>query len=379
MVNQNQHRLERSGCPEQTPTPCDAVGNIARQAYTDTAIVATTCNTSGDALPNCNFGPLTPKEQREAYVREIAAPLFEGSPPLIAYLDRSSYKGTNREFDGRVSAHNMRDFLKTYETESAMGRNEWPYTEKNAQYVRDLLDFKYPEITGENFAGFSTKALCRRAGLTKVRVKDYEGYAVLAESWKQATQEDSTFRQDVQASHERNDAAEAAKRIANPCDTPKVQDPCDVPPPAPPAKDPCEVVPPPKAQDPCDVPPVTKPCDVPQPCGMSEAEKAARFQADLDRMSTFERGSTYWGISKKLLHAGMQPGDRDDITNRDIHRLTRSLLEISYAHTNDKGIPNPMPHPRDRVHVREHIDELAVKHEKLARALDRLLVSEQQE
>jgi hypothetical protein len=410
MVNHNEHRLENCERPVQTAAPCDTVGNIARQAYTENAIVVTAGDgrTSSSSLPDCGFSPLSPKEQREAYVREVAAPLFEGSPPLIAYLDRSSYKGTNREFDGRVSSHNMRDFLKEYETMSAMGNAEWPYTERNAQYVRDLLDFKYPELTGENFAGFSAQALCRRAGLTKMSVKSYDDYAVLSTAWKQAVVEDSSFREDVRASHEAEAAAAAAK-TAKPCDPapepngpcdvtpldtvhdgrpmpkdgdillgdnqPQTTTPCDVPPPPKTqTSGPCEVAPP-KAQEPCEVAPQpASPCDTPkQPCGPSEAEREAYFKVQLDKMTTFRDGGSYWRMSRKLLHAGMQKGDVDDVTNKDINRLTRSLLGINHAHTDAKGLPVPMCHPGDKVDVQSNIVKLSLEHEKLARAFERMM------
>jgi hypothetical protein len=120
MSHQNQHnRPERDGrerSVEVSTTPQDAVRGIASAAYTENVVIADTRNACADNLPSCGFAPLSDREQRQAYVREIAAPLFEGSPPLMAYLDRSSYRGDNREFDGRVSAHNMHDFLKTYET-----------------------------------------------------------------------------------------------------------------------------------------------------------------------------------------------------------------------------------------------------------------------
>ena len=381
MSNQFQHnRPERNGCPDVPPTPGEVVNHLARAAYTESAIIARTVNTGDDILPDCHFDPMSTKEQRQAYVREVAAPLFEGSPPLMAYLDRSSFRGDNREFDGRVSAHNMHDFLKTYETMQATGHNEWPYTEKNAQYVRDLLDFKYPELTGPNFAGFSAQALCRRAGLTKMSVKSYDDYAVLATAWKQGTSEDNSFRQDVAASNRPNTDvpcttppdAPPQKQADVPCDTPKAvpadppcdapkpQPPCDVPPPAPP----CDV--PAKPVSPCDA--ATKPVD---PCGPTDAEIA--LKARFEKMSTFQEGGSYWRMANRWLHAGMKPGDRDDISNRDVHEITREFLNLKHAHVNDKGLPVPMCHPGDRVPIPEHLVELAARHEKLARALERMM------
>ena len=223
---------------------------------------ASPCNVAD--LPTCNFQPLSDKEQRQAYVREIAAPLFEGTPPLMSYLDRSSYKGDNREFDGRVSVHNMNDFLKTYETMRETGQQAWPYTDKNAQYVRDLLDFKYPELTGENFAGFSARALCRRAGLDKVKVKHYEDYAVLATSWKQAVNEDASFSQDAQ----RNTAANSAVPDTVAADAASGKPPCEVPPPpCPPVPEiPCKPVDAPPAPPVAEAPPPQPTLAPPSPC-----------------------------------------------------------------------------------------------------------------
>jgi hypothetical protein len=315
---------------------------------------------SDAVLPTCNFQPLSRKEQREAYVREIAAPLFEGSPPLMSYLDRSSYKGDNREFDGRVSVHNMNDFLKTYETMRETGQTAWPYTDKNAQYVRDLLDFKYPELTGENFAGFSARALCRRAGLTKVSVKHYEDYAVLAASWKQALNEDASFSRDVQLSKVSNSAgADSAVAVST---INKV--PCDVPPP------PC----PPVREVPCAAPVPKSPCE-------ADAELARQhdraMKLRLEQMSTFENGGSYWRMANKFLHAGMRPCDTNDVTNQDINRLTRDFVRLNHSTIDRRGLPNPMVHPGDSVPVAQHLQELVARHHKLARAIERMLNAEQ--
>jgi AcrR family transcriptional regulator len=318
-------------------------------------------------------------------VREIAAPLFEGTPPLFAYLDRSSYKGDNREFDGRVSVHNMHDFLKTYETMSEMGQNQWPYTEKNAQYVRDLLDFKYPELTGENFAGFSAQALCRRAGLTKMSVKHYEDYAVLATAWKQALSEDVSFRQDIQNVKVTEQISVQERPCVPPVDTtcPQIapEKPCA----------PVVEMPPPVLEIPCTQPAET-PCAPVEKAPLapksncdsdagSDAELASRHDREvrlrLEQMSTFDKGGSYWRMASKFLHAGMRPCDTDDVTNQDINRLMRSFVKINHSTINRKGLPNPMVHPGDTVPVSEHLEELVARHDKLAKAIERMMNAEQ--
>jgi AcrR family transcriptional regulator len=328
---------------------------LSRQAYTDVRVNITDGgNPCADALPTCSFEPLSTREQRQAYVREVAAPLFEGSPPLFAYLDRSSYKGENREFDGRVSVHNMHDFLKTYQTMSEMGQTQWPYTEKNAQYVRDLLDFKYPELTGENFAGFSAQALCRRAGLTKMSVKHYEDYAVLATAWKQALSEDVSFRRDAQANSGDRTTIIASDGDRIPCDV--SQPPCPPAPEAPP------------------VAAVKSPCETDADL-VRQHDREMRLR--LEQMSTFEKGSSYWRMASKFLHAGMRPCDVDDVTNQDINRLTRAFVKINHSTIDSRGLPNPMVHPGDRVPVSQHLEELVTRHDKLARAIARMLNAEQ--
>lgn len=390
----------------------DTVGN-----YNDSASSA--C--SDAVLPTCTFEPLSSKEQSQAYVREVAAPLFEGSPPLMAYLDRSSYKGDNREFDGRVSVHNMNDFLKTYETMRETGQCAWPYTDKNAQYVRDLLDFKYPELTGENFAGFSARALCRRAGLTKVSVKHYDDYAVLATSWKQALAQDASFSRDAQVNGNQNLPNDCevptppcapvpeipckpvdAPPAVQPIDTTTVPEipckPVDAPPTAPhvdttpvphPVEAPCS---PPAPEVPCAPSVVEAPCPPPSPeapCAPPVAKSPCDVDTDLvrqhdremrlrlEQMSTFENGGSYWRMANKFLHAGMRPCDTDDVTNRDINRLTRDFVKLNHSTIDSRGLPNPMVHPGDKVPVAQHLQELVARHDKLARAIERMMTAEQ--
>jgi hypothetical protein len=52
-------------------------------------------------------------------------------------------------------------------------------------------------------------------------------------------------------------------------------------------------------------------------------------------------------------------------------------VKINHSTIDGRGLPNPMVHPGDRVPVSQHLEELVARHDKLARAIARMLNAEQ--
>ncbi|MBS1953254.1 MAG: hypothetical protein JST89_03655 [Cyanobacteria bacterium SZAS-4] len=254
------------------------------------------------------------REERHAGVRDVAAPLFEGSPPLMAILDASH----NGECDGRVSERDMRRFLTAYEvnnkTENA---GTGPYTPENAQYVSDLLNGKYPELTGENFTGFSARALARRAGLDHVKINSIDDYDQLVQVYA-----DKTGKYDT----------------------------------------------PPEATQP------TKPTE---DCGETVEQPTVnddhiRTMSQVDDMSHYRKGEGQWHVAKRLLNAGNEEGD-SGATNKDIWKLTNDIMSVDGTKSLDaKGRTHPIVHPGDDSGVMGNIDQLFAVNPKLAESIHKL-------
>lgn len=253
------------------------------------------------------------REERHEGVRDAAAPLFEGSPPLMAILDASH----NGECDGRVSERDMRRFLTAYEvnnrTENA---GTGPYTPENAQYVSDLLNGKYPELTGENFTGFSARALARRAGLDHIKINSIDDYDQLVQVYA-----DKTGKYDT----------------------------------------------PPEATQP------TKP---EEDCGETEQPVAAvdhtKEYEQIEEMSHYRKGEGQWHVAKRLLNAGNEEGD-SGASNKDIWKLTTDILSVDGTKTLDaKGRSHPVVHPGDTAPVLGNIDQLFAVNPKLAESIHKL-------
>lgn len=250
------------------------------------------------------------REDRREGVRDSAAPLFEGSPPLMAILDASH----NGECDGRVSERDMRRFLTAYEvnnkTENA---GTGPYTPENAQYVSDLLNGRYPELTGENFTGFSARALARRAGLDHVKINSIDDYDQLVQVYA-----DKTGKYDT----------------------------------------------PPEETQP------TKPAETAeQPV---ESEDHIRTRSQIDEMSHYKKGEGQWHVAKRLLNAGNDEGDTG-ASNKDIWKLTKDILSVDGTTSLDKkGRSHPIVHPGDEAPVLENIDQLFTVNPKLAESIHKL-------
>lgn len=252
------------------------------------------------------------REERHAGVRDDAAPLFEGSPPLMAILDASH----NGECDGRVSERDMRRFLTAYEvnnkTENA---GTGPYTPENAQYVSDLLDGKYPELTGENFTGFSARALARRAGLDHVKINSIDDYDQLVQVYADKTG--------------KNDPPPEATTPTNP-------------------------------NDGCTVDEV--------PAAVDHSQAYSQF----DDMSHYRKGEGQWHVAKRLLNAGNEEGD-SAASNKDIWQLTMGITAIDGTKSLDaKGRTHPIVHPGDDAPVLGNIDQLFATNPKLAESFHKL-------
>lgn len=255
------------------------------------------------------------REERHSGVRDAAAQLFEGSPPLMAILDASH----NGECDGRVSERDMRRFLTAYEvnnkTENA---GTGPYTPENAQYVSDLLNGKYPELTGENFTGFSARALARRAGLDHVKINSIDDYDQLVQVYADKTG--------------KYDAPEEATTATTTDDCGETQ-------------------------------------EQPQP---TESEDHIRTMSQVDDMSHYRKGEGQWHVAKRLLNAGNEEGD-SGASNKDIWKLTTDIMSVDGTKSLDsKGRTHPIVHPGDDSGVMGNIDQLFAVNPKLAESIHKL-------
>ena len=263
------------------------------------------------------------REERHEGVRDVAAPLFQGSPPLMAILDASH----NGECDGRVSERDMRRFLTQYEVNNKTDNaGNGPYTPENAAYVSDLLDGKYPELTGENFTGFSARALARRAGLDHVSINSIDDYDKLAAVYGE----------------------KVAAKTSAPVGAPE------------PIKDDCTVEVAPQKQQPCDAP--------------VEAAKPDHSEvfAQVDDLSHYRKGEGQWHVAKRLLNAGNDQGD-SAASNKDIWKLTTDIMHVDGTKALDaKGRAHPIVHPGDDAPVLSNIDTLFAKNPKLAESIFKL-------
>lgn len=249
------------------------------------------------------------REEKHENVRDAAAQLFMGSPPLMAILD-ASHDGT---CDGRVSERDMRRFLTAYEvnnrTENA---GSGPYTPENAQYVSDLLDGKYPDLTGENFTGFSARALARRAGLDHVKINSMEDYDQLV----------SVYADKV-------------------------------------------------AQKQAPEEPVQPPCETDGHAAVEPTDHSEVY-GQIDDLSHYRKGEGQWHVAKRLLNAGNEDGDAK-ATNKDIWQLATGIMSVDGTKSLDaKGRSHPIVHPGDDAPVVENIDMLTAKNPKLAESIQKL-------
>ncbi|HEY9731404.1 MAG TPA: hypothetical protein V6C89_05795 [Drouetiella sp.] len=258
------------------------------------------------------------REERHENVRDVAAQLFVGSPPLMAVLD-ASHDGT---CDGRVSERDMRRFLTAYEVNNTTeNAGTGPYTPENAQYVSDLLNGKYPELTGENFTGFSARALARRAGLDHVRINSMEDYDQLVSVYADKVAQKQAPEEPVQPDCNKAELAAAADAT---------------------------------------VEQASKPVD------HSEA------YAQIDDLSHYRKGEGQWHVAKRLLNAGNEEGDAR-ATNKDIWQLTMGIMSVDGTKALDThGRSHPIVHPGDDAPVVQNIDKLTSQNPKLAESIEKL-------
>lgn len=239
------------------------------------------------------------REAKHDQVLQDAARLLEGAPPLMAVLDASA----DGKADGRVSMRDMKRFLVQYDVnQQTDNRGQHPYTPENAQFVSELLEGKYPHITGDNFTGFSAEALARRAGLDKFIVHHAEDYAVLAQRFQEKLQakqaqpgEEFTPEQPAQEPEREADA------------------------------------------------PAERPEAPPVPDARECAEIAEGTFDQIKDMCKFRPGEGYWHVAKRLLNAGFPAEDR--ASDREILMLTKTLMALSNHSLDDRGRPRPMVHP----------------------------------
>jgi hypothetical protein len=263
------------------------------------------------------------REERHEGVRDVAAPLFEGSPPLIAILDASH----NGECNGRISGSDLRRFLTACEvnnkTENA---GTGPYTPENYAYVTDLLDGKYPELTGEGSPAFSARSLARRAGLDHVKINSMDDYAALAAEYVGKT---------------------SAKNVEQAAVSTTETNPCDI------KEQPKETC----------VEEAAKPTP---PVDHSEVYKS------VDELSHYRKGEGQWHVAKRLLNAGNDDGDKS-ASNKDVWHLTKDILSVDGTKSLDaKGRSHPIVHPGDDAPVLSNIDKLFAQNPKLAESIFRL-------
>jgi hypothetical protein len=287
-----------------------------------------------------------------------AAPLLEGSPPLMALLDASA----DGKADGRVSERDMRRFLVAYKlNEQTESKGAYPYTPDNAQYVSDLLDGKYPHITGSNFTGFSAEALCRRAGLEKFIVHHAEDYNRLAKMFQdklhpaeraqeaaqpEAAQPEAAQPEGVQPEVGRTAAVESTDQARS---------------------ERSEAGEPPAGRGETD-----RRNSSAGGVDLGDTRDASRMTFDqVKDMCTFRQGEGYWHVAKRLLNAGFPADDR--ASDQEIMKLTNALMKLS-GHTMDsKGRPYPMVHPGDLVvDFSGKMSEFSTKIPRLAESLHNL-------
>jgi|688.fasta_scaffold183523_2 hypothetical protein len=254
------------------------------------------------------------REERHENVRDVAAQLFTGSPPLMAVLD-ASHDGT---CDGRVSERDMRRFLTAYEVNSKTeNAGTSPYTPENAQYVSDLLNGKYPELTGENFTGFSARALARRAGLDHVRINSMEDYDQLVSVYADKVAQKQSPEEPIQPECNNVELAATVEQAAKPVDHSQVY-------------------------------------------------------AQIDDLSHYRKGEGQWHVAKRLLNAGNEEGDAG-ASNKDIWQLTMGITSVDGTKALDaRGRSHPIVHPGDDAPVVQHIDELTAQNPKLAESIQKL-------
>lgn len=269
-------------------------------------------------------------EAKHEQVRQDAARLLEGEPPLMMVLDASA----DGKVDGRVSERDMRRFLKQYDVnEQTQKAQQWPYTRENAQYVSDLLDGKYPHITGDNFTGFSAEALTRRAGIDKVIVRHPSDYDILTQNFRKASGEQPVPPAEEPVAEHSNADQEAARAEADAAA---------------------------RARE------------------AAVESEAARMTTDQIRdMSTFRKGEGYWHISERLLNAGFDGDNRAD--NTEIMQLTKMLVAANHSRIDAHGKPRPMVHPGQTIDdFSPYIPAFSAKVPRLAESMQQLYESNKQ-
>jgi hypothetical protein len=269
------------------------------------------------------------REAKHDSVREDAARLLEGSPPLMLVLDASG----SGQVDGRVSERDMRRFLKQYDVnEQTQNAQQWPYTKDNAQYVSDLLDGKYPHITGSNFTGFSAEALTRRAGIDQVIVRHPSDYDILLQKFQKGADEKAAAP--AEQPKKDNREAEEAKQHQEEEATKERQ-------------------------------------------AAIEINAAKLTTEQIKDMGTFRKGDGYWHVSKRLLDAGFS--GEDHASNTDIMKLTKLLVAANHSTIDAHGKPRPMVHPGDTINdFSPYIPAFSKQVPRLAQSMQQLFEANKQ-
>jgi hypothetical protein len=257
------------------------------------------------------------REERHENVRDVAAQLFMGSPPLMAVLDASH----NGECDGRVSERDMRRFLTACEVHSmSEGPNNGPYTPENYQYVSDLLNGKYPELTGENSTGFSARALARRAGLDHIKINSVDDYDQLVSVYADKVAQKQLPEEPVQPSCDDSGVSTVSTTVEQ----------------------------------------AAKPVD------------HSEVYGQIDDLSHYRKGEGQWHVAKRLLNAGNEDGDKA-ASNKDIWQLTTGIMSVDGTKALDaKGRSHPIVHPGDDAPVVQNIDVLTAANPRLAESMQKM-------
>lgn len=108
-------------------------------------------------------------DQEEA--KDALAPLYEGPDPLINYL--------NKDGNRRVSRREMKEFLDDYEKFQGTG----PYTERNAEFVKDLMHRDIPELHTGITTGFSAKHTAQEMGLDSAHNRKHKDFSLAQEDF----------------------------------------------------------------------------------------------------------------------------------------------------------------------------------------------------
>lgn len=104
---------------------------------------------------------------------DALAPLFAGPDPLINYL--------NKDGNRRVSKHEMKEFLRDYEK----FQGNYPYTDENAKFVKDLLHRDIPELHAGINAGFSARHSAKEMGFDSAHGRKHKDFSLTNEEYEQ--------------------------------------------------------------------------------------------------------------------------------------------------------------------------------------------------